>query len=53
VIGGGVIGCEFAPIFVALGVMVTLVDDRDRLLPCAISRCRTVPMFTAEKVKKP
>ncbi len=33
VIGGGVIGCEYASIFVALGVKVTLVDGRDRLLP--------------------
>jgi len=33
VIGGGVIGCEYASIFVALGVSVTLVDGRDRLLP--------------------
>ena len=33
VIGGGVIGCEYASIFCALGVQVTLVDGRDRLLP--------------------
>jgi len=33
VIGGGVIGCEYASIFRALGVKVTLVDGRDRLLP--------------------
>lgn len=33
VIGGGVIGCEYASIFAALGVEVTLVDGRDRLLP--------------------
>ena len=33
VIGGGVIGCEYASIFIALGVKVTLVDGRDRLLP--------------------
>ncbi|HEY2461829.1 MAG TPA: Si-specific NAD(P)(+) transhydrogenase [Candidatus Acidoferrum sp.] len=33
VIGGGVIGCEYASIFTALGVQVTLVDGRDRLLP--------------------
>jgi len=32
VIGGGVIGCEYASIFTALGVNVTLVDGRDRLL---------------------
>lgn len=33
VIGGGVIGCEYASIFTALGVDVTLVDGRDQLLP--------------------
>lgn len=33
VVGGGVIGCEYASIFKALGVDVTLVDGRDRLLP--------------------
>jgi NAD(P) transhydrogenase len=33
VIGGGVIGCEYASIFRALGVDVTLVDGRDQLLP--------------------
>jgi NAD(P) transhydrogenase len=33
VIGAGVIGCEYASIFAALGVRVTLVDKRPRLLP--------------------
>ncbi len=33
VIGGGVIGCEYASIFTALGVQVALADGRDRLLP--------------------
>lgn len=33
VIGGGIIGCEYASIFAALGVQVTLVESRDRLLP--------------------
>lgn len=32
VIGGGVIGCEYAGIFAALGVRVTLVNARERLL---------------------
>jgi len=32
VVGGGVIGSEYASIFTALGVKVTLVDTRDRLL---------------------
>jgi len=33
VVGGGVIGCEYATIFAALGIRVTLLDGRDRLLP--------------------
>jgi NAD(P) transhydrogenase len=33
VVGAGVIGCEYASIFAALGVRVTLVDQRHRLLP--------------------
>ena len=33
VVGGGVIGCEYASIFAALRTEVTLVDGRDRLVP--------------------
>jgi NAD(P) transhydrogenase len=33
VVGGGVIGCEYATIFRALGVTVTLVCGQERLLP--------------------
>lgn len=33
VLGGGVAGCEYASIFQALGVHVTLVDSKPRLLP--------------------
>jgi len=32
ILGGGVIGCEYACMFAALGVKVTLVDARDQLL---------------------
>lgn len=32
VVGGGVIGCEYACMFAALGIRVTLVESRDRLL---------------------
>jgi NAD(P) transhydrogenase len=42
VIGGGVIGCEYASIFTALGVEVAVVDGRDRVLPfldAEISEC--------------
>jgi NAD(P) transhydrogenase len=33
VVGAGVIGCEYACIFATLGVRVTLIDKRRRLLP--------------------
>jgi NAD(P) transhydrogenase len=33
VVGAGVIGCEYASIFATLGVRVTLIDQRSRLLP--------------------
>ena len=33
VIGGGPIGCELAQAFVRLGSRVTVLDDKDRLLP--------------------
>ena len=33
VVGGGVIGCEYANMFATLGVPVTLIDKRSRLLP--------------------
>ena len=33
VVGAGVIGCEYASIFAALGVRITLIDKRHRLLP--------------------
>jgi len=33
VLGAGVIGVEFASIFAALGIEITLLDTRDRLLP--------------------
>lgn len=32
IIGGGVIGCEYASIFAHIGVNVTIVDSRERLL---------------------
>jgi NAD(P) transhydrogenase len=33
VVGAGVVGAEYASMFAALGVRVTLIDKRDRLLP--------------------
>ncbi len=33
VVGAGVIGCEYACMFAAIGVQVSLVEPRDRLMP--------------------
>jgi NAD(P) transhydrogenase len=33
VVGAGVVGCEYASMFAALGVRITLIDRRPRLLP--------------------
>ncbi len=33
IVGAGVIGCEYASIFAALGIRVTLIDKRGSLLP--------------------
>ncbi|MBM3943894.1 MAG: Si-specific NAD(P)(+) transhydrogenase [SAR202 cluster bacterium] len=35
VVGAGVIGAEYASIFAALGIRITLIDKRDRILPFA------------------
>jgi NAD(P) transhydrogenase len=34
VVGGGVVGCEYACTFAAMGVKVTVVEKRDRLIAC-------------------
>jgi NAD(P) transhydrogenase len=33
ILGGGVAGCEYASIFAALGVQVSIIDSKERLLP--------------------
>jgi NAD(P) transhydrogenase len=33
ILGGGVAGCEYASIFAALGVQVSIIDSKQRLLP--------------------
>ncbi len=33
ILGGGVAGCEYATIFAALGVHVSIIDSKERLLP--------------------
>jgi len=39
IVGGGYIGCEFAGLFSAFGVQVTLVEMMDRLLPALDQDC--------------
>ncbi len=53
VYGAGVIGCEYASIFAALGVQVTLLEPRDKILPFvddAITQ-RLLHAFTARGVE--
>lgn len=42
VVGGGVIGCEYACIFAELGVETTLLEPRDALLPFLDAEIRSV-----------
>ncbi len=41
VVGAGVIGAEYASIFASLGIDVTLVDGRDRVMPFLDRECGT------------
>ncbi|HET9908703.1 MAG TPA: Si-specific NAD(P)(+) transhydrogenase [Anaerolineales bacterium] len=41
VVGGGVIGTEYASIFTALGIQVTLIEPRDRIVPFLDSEIAT------------
>ena len=45
VIGAGVIGCEYASMFAALGVRVTLIDMRPRLLPFVDAEIIEAPTY--------
>ena len=51
VVGGGVMGCEFAAIMAALGSRVTLVEALDRLLPLP-SLDRECSRLLAREMKK-
>lgn len=61
IIGGGVIGCEFASFFTSLGVKVSIVELMDRLIPMqsrevsrkldTILRKKGVDIFTSSKVE--
>lgn len=62
IIGGGVIGCEFAQIFARFGVAVTILGSSDRLLPHedvalttrleAVLRREGIDVQTGVRVKK-
>ena len=45
IIGGGVIGCEYACIFASLGVKVSLVEKKENLLPFADSEIVSSLMY--------
>lgn len=40
IVGGGVIGCEYASIFAEIGVHVTLIHNGDHILPFLDAECR-------------
>lgn len=40
IVGGGVIGCEYACVFAEMGVKVSLFEPRDTLLPFLDEECR-------------
>ncbi len=49
IVGGGVIGCEFASLYHALGCKVTLVEALERLLPL---ECETISSFMKDSFTK-
>lgn len=42
IVGGGVIGCEYACVFAEMGVKVSLFEPRDKLLPFLDDECRSM-----------
>ncbi|MFH1782342.1 MAG: dihydrolipoyl dehydrogenase [Candidatus Omnitrophota bacterium] len=62
IVGGGVIGCEFASIFKSFGSEITIVEMMDRILPTedreigkkleGIFKKRGINIFTSTKVDK-
>jgi NAD(P) transhydrogenase len=53
VVGAGVIGCEYASIFAALGVRVTLIDKRPRLLEFVDSEIVDALVSTSGRTASP
>ena len=52
ILGGGVIGCEFACILSALGSKVTLVEAQDRILPVPFIEKETAKLLAREMKKR-
>ncbi|MFH1479221.1 MAG: dihydrolipoyl dehydrogenase [Candidatus Omnitrophota bacterium] len=62
IIGGGVIGCEFASIFKSFGVEITMIEMMDRILPTEdkeisrkleqVFKKRGIKIFTSAKLEK-
>lgn len=48
IVGGGVIGSEYASVFGEIGTKVTLIEPRDRILPFIDDDCRAVLMTAME-----
>ncbi len=48
IVGGGVIGCEYACIFGEIGVRVTLIEPRDAILPFLDAECRELLVRTMQ-----
>ena len=49
IIGGGVVGCEYASIFSQLGIQVSIIDTRDKLLPFLDNEIGQVLSFLMRK----
>ncbi|MDB6081899.1 MAG: lpdA1 [Chlamydiia bacterium] len=49
IVGGGVIGCEFASLYAELGVTVTVIEALPRLIPL---ECETLSAFLAKSFQK-
>ncbi len=52
IIGAGVVGCEFASIFQALGTQITLIEKQDTLLPLPGMDTGVIKTLTREMKKR-
>ncbi len=51
IVGGGVIGCEYASIFAHIGTKVTIIDSRDRLLSFLDNEIADALMYLMRKYR--